>query len=252
MTKEVWRGQHVQFVWFIADVDGLSADEVFRRVWQIEPDQTQKNRTPNPANPFLSLASSAVDGLTSQVQIQPGRVDVIVTVEPGQENESVFDALFDLKKNILTVLNGINSRSAVARDAYRISTVATVLKPVASYQDGVKEFTQSLGFDFKIPNPSDLMFQVNSRKTIAGVPINRLLQISTMGFQTVAFPLVQGAVFSTPSAVPTQYAARRHLDFNTAPDGRVLEHARQASIFECLTDELLRIAESGSVADLRD
>ncbi|WP_292242680.1 hypothetical protein [Mesorhizobium sp.] len=246
-----WRGQHIQFVWFLADVEGLVAAEVFRRVWATEPEQTQQNRAPNPSNPFLSVASTAVSGLTSQVQIQPGRIDVLLVAEPGQEDQSVFKSLFDLNQHLLALVEGITAKQAVDRDAFRLSAVATLLKPVDTYNDGVKEFTNSLGFDFAISNPSDLMFQVNSRKIIGGINMNRVLQISTMGFQTFNLPLMAGAPIPGPGSTATQYAARRHLDFNTAPDGKLLERTRHAPIFKALADELRRVARNGTLEALR-
>ncbi|MER9140323.1 hypothetical protein NKI20_29425 [Mesorhizobium sp. M0830] len=254
MAMVDWKGQNVQLVWFLADVDGVSAAEIFRRIWDEEPEQAHNNRVPNPSNPFLSLASSIDDGVQSQVQVQPGRVDVVISTDIPNESANVFGALFDLEERLNFLLNRNETVSIISKDAFRIALVATSMKPVESYSDGVKEFISALGFDFGIANATDLMFQINSRFSLGDIIANRLVQLSTVGFQSFAFPLAPGSVLPhlSTSTIPAQFVARRHFDFNTVPDGKLLERDKLRHIFRGLADELLRVIAVGNLSGLRN
>ncbi|MER9840143.1 hypothetical protein NKJ59_02635 [Mesorhizobium australicum] len=251
MAMADWRAQQIQFVWFLAEVDGLSAGDIFRQIWSTEPEQIQQNRAPNPSNPFLSVASIIEGGRTSQVQVQPGRVDVIYSADPLQEDQAAFHSLFDLVPNLTKMLQGVELNKIVVRDAFRLAAVVTVLKPVSTYEHGVGEFIEALGFDFAVPNATDLVFQVNSRKSLGDVNVNRLIQLGTIGIHSGNFTLMPGARIPMPDASTTQYAARRHFDFNTVPDGRLLEHASHGPILRSLADEITRVIEAGAVRGLR-
>jgi len=240
---EAWGGQQVQLVWFLANVEGVDASDVFKRVWEVEADSVQRNRIPGPANPFLSVASSRKDTVDLVVQVLPGRCDLIIT--SASQDESVLGHLFDVETALNDVFDRLDRSGGVGQDVFRISVVATVMKPVDQYAEGAAEFFGSLGFDPEIPDASDLMFQLNSKKLVGGVLANRIIQFSVAGLQ--AFAVGQGNM----SVTSISFAARRQYDFNTIPDGTLLEQARQLPIFRALANELLTAAASGKLESLR-
>ncbi|MEZ2329945.1 hypothetical protein AB6802_09490 [Mesorhizobium sp. RCC_202] len=242
-----WRGQVVQMAWFLPSVADIDAAAVFKSVWGIEPDQTQRNRVPGPANPFLSVAAASKDALNLQAQVLPGRLDLIVT--SGEAESEPLGILFDYKKTLGDLVQAASGAAFVESGVIRLSIILTLLKPVEGNSEGAAEFYKSAGFDPKIENVSDLMFQINARKRIDEVPINRIMQISVGAVQAMLLQMgPQGAQTSQNSV---RYVARRHYDFNTVPDGKLIEPARIEPIFSGIAQEILRVAATGSISGLR-
>jgi hypothetical protein len=244
---ESWSVQSLQFVWFLTRVDDSGAAAAFQKIFEFPPDQTQVNRIPTSGSPFFSSAMSEADGRLMRFSVAPGRADLIVAAQPN-ETDPLSD-LFELNATLNDLLSRVEAAALHKERVYRVSLVSTLLKRVERYADGVEEFFRSLGFDPKVDDPSDLLFQVNSRVIVGDREINRLMHLSTLEFQRFALDLVEGA----PPA-PQQrlgFAARRQLDFNTVPDGRLMEYDEQVAIFRWLATETQRIADDGRVVSLK-
>lgn len=245
-----WGAQQVQLVWFLTDVANLHAAELFSQTWDGPPDQTQANRIPTPEAPFLSQAGSRRDGMAMQVVVQPGRVDLFVSVDPEQEPQKMLGSLFDLTGALAQVVAKLKVRPLVDRDAFRLAAVATFLKPVDTYSDAVKEWTKFSGMKIQAPSPSDLVFQINSRAALSGILCNRLINLSVFAIQpfAISLPPTSGSVASAPALL----SARRHVDCNTVPDGRLLESDRHHIILSSLMSEIVRIHSSNSIKSLEE
>src|SRR4051794_25693745 len=72
-----WGAQSIQFVWFVASVDGLDSETIFKALFEQDPDSVQRNRVPAPANPFLSSAEGQIQGYVYRILVQTGRLDVV-------------------------------------------------------------------------------------------------------------------------------------------------------------------------------
>lgn len=252
MAEASWNGQHIQLVWFVNDVDGIAAGDIFQRIWKTEADQIQQNRVLSTSSPFLSQASSRDAGLARQVQVQPGRIDVVLSAEvDGDSEDELFRSLFEMPDSLTALIDAVEEDYFLDREVFRLSVVATLLKPVDTYDDGRADFIKTLGYDFAIANATDLMFQINSRKIIDGVNINRVVQIATTGLQTFFAVFEQGGVPTPTTTAAIRYASRRHFDFNTVPEGKALDRGLQITILKLLSSELLRVATAGTLVSLK-
>ena len=242
-----WSGETLQFVWFLDSVENLDAATLFRAVWNAEPDNLQKNRVPNHAAPFLSLASSEVDGAVRRVQVQPGRVDLWYAIAPGAEG--VFQNCFNFDAQLTMLYEQVQKISFDSHRVYRISLIGAQVLPVSDYNDSVREIYGALGFDLNIPRVSDLTFQVNSRVDFGESVVNRLLHLSTVSVQDFQFDL-ERPIAPYPST-RVELASRRQFDFNTVPDGQFISLERQHELFKLISEEMMRVAHDGTLNSFR-
>lgn len=249
-TQMAFRGQIIQFAWFLHSIDDVHAPSMFNQFWGADPDLAQTNRAPGPANPFLSIAGTSHNGVLRQIQVQPGRVDLVVNAELSDDPEKAFANLFNYEAELYDISTRLKvADNPLKREATRLSTVVTMLEPVGSYTAAAKRFFDFSGFKTKAPNLSDLGLQLNSRKTVDGVDINRVVGLSVFGVQVFSLSMSPG-VAQTSMSPSVLFAARRMFDFNTVPDGRTLKIKDQLPIFDALVSEILRVSASGTLKSL--
>lgn len=246
---KVWGSQSIQFVWFIASVDDARASVLYERLVREEPDSMQQNRVSVPGNPFLSVASGQVGESEYKFQIQPGRIDLLLSPKQDLESPQSTMSLLDTQLEIKRVLNFFSNVNDGWPLSVRLSVVANLCEMQATEEKSTETFLNLTGIEMKGEDLSDLVLQVNRRKPFRDYPLlmNRLMRFGTAVYQK--FQIQTDDAFGPNRAVPVsvqECATTLVLDFNSVPDGRVFEFGDQVSIFNELADELLRIASSRS------
>jgi hypothetical protein len=246
----IWGSQAIHFVWFLAGSNDVKTDQIFQLLTGEEPDNIQRNKTPNPVNPFLSSASGHVPGIVLTVQLQPGRLDAIFTAPeddigdedgvPLLDTEAVFDLFVGKAEAISTSLGG----------SLRLAVVANLVKPSVDESAACASFLEAIGYDLGVSDARDLLFQVNRRKALeaTNVEMNRIMRFGVSAFQKFVFQLeLQTPGTGTSLPISKQnFGMVLTLDFNTVPTGQVIESERCAPIFKEILEELKRVALNGS------
>ena len=241
----LWGSQSIQFAWFLTSVEGVKADEIFQIVSSEEPEQMQRNRVPSPATPFLSLASGVVNGQNYAVQVQPGRVDIVVSPVPDPGEEFSLP-MIGTEQTLTALLNRVDALAPKLANCIRLAAIANTVEQVPTYEAAARILLDSIGLELNLDGTSDLMFQVNRRKLDGQfAPINRVLRYAVLSVQEMLFQ-----VGGSPNIQPIRkerLAASLVLDINTIPDGTVLEVSSQKSIFVEIVGEILRLGADRSV-----
>lgn len=247
----IWGSQSIQFGWFVTSVDGLKADVLYEGIVGHEPDHAQRNKVPNPAAPFFSVASGALDGLQRQLQVQPGRIDLLISGEEEGGGVGNGPQLLDTRKVIEETVHLFDKRTIVWPDAVRLTVVANLFWPAADAGAATEKFFEVTGLNFGLNDMTDPMLQINRRKPLKSLPVemNRVMRFGTASFQEFVVQFQDAKSMPVPISVQ-HFGASLTLDFNTAPDGRVFQVKDQVSICKELAEELLRVAEAVSPAAL--
>ena len=250
----VWNAQSVQAVFFVATTEGLKADDIFQKIWETEPETSTRNKVPRPDNPFLSVAAGQVADFASEIQVQPGRVDIHVVAvaeheEPGFATINAENAIRDLAQRVGAV-------NAISVPIVRLALVSNLLNPTDNLDSANNIIFNLLGFDPQITG-TDITFQFNSRKPFgfeSSLAMNRLLRYQALSFQQFAISIGNGNFSQNPVPVgpPPTFGVSLVVDLNTAPDGRFIESKNIAPIFEEFASEALRIGETGQLKALKD
>ncbi len=244
----IWGSQSVQFVWFVTSPDGLVASNLYELLIGQHPDNFQRNKTLSPATPFFSQASGDIDDIEYVIQVNPGRVDFVMSRATGGQPLSGIP-LLDTKKEIETTLKRFEQVGANWPDAIRLSIIANLLLPVPDFKSANKHFFETTGIDLAIGDVTDTFLQINRRKQISdSLAINRIMRFGTLVIQQFAMDIFPGGASpGNPFPVSAQqFATSLTLDFNSNPDGRIFKVAEQVTICHKLAEELLRVAEIGS------
>ena len=115
--------------------------------------------------------------------------------------------------------------------------MVTLYLDAHSRQSSADIFSEVVGFNPGVENATDLIFQVNRRSDFSGVEGNRVTTVNVM--ETQSFRVVGGGL-------PRQnldYGVGVTLDFNTVPDGRVFEDARQKEVIYSILDDVESAAD---------
>jgi hypothetical protein len=247
---ELWNAQSIQFVWFLTTTDGIRVDALFEAFSGDEPNSVQRNKVPGPGNPFLGVAAGQIGIYQAQVQLQPGRLDLVVHADeipnlddiPVLETGAVLDRIY----------SALASNEQLLPDAVRLALVCNLLKPVETAEEGRAIATGLLSLDPALTDFTDLMFQINRKKKLqSGVSINRLLRWNTLTLQSFVLnmPGQQGVI--TP-ALKEKHAAALMLDINTVVEQRVFAGTQQVPIFKEMIEEARRLGQLGVPAALMD
>ncbi|MCP8883020.1 hypothetical protein NIM87_05875 [Devosia sp. XJ19-1] len=249
----MWRSNTIQFAWFVQSADKLAADKIYEKLVGAEPISVQRNKLPSPANPFFGVASGDVDEVAVQVQLQPGRVDLLIQPNEELQQASVDEiATFETRPYISRFLDRIAAGDLIEQPVNRLALVVNLAKPAASLSAGIDVAMDVSGFHPPVRPDSEFMVQLNSRIQLDGTLINRLVRFGVQSVQNLVFNVEVGQ--GAPVAAPTtavRYATTTMLDFNTVPVGSWIDEAQQRTIFKLLGSEVLRVAEDGRLEALR-
>jgi len=244
----MWKSQSVQLVWFLSSVENVRASKVFEELTGSEPLSYQSNRVPNPTNPFLGVANGPHEGFEFSVQIQPGRMDLVLTpTMEGQENVEGL-LLVETEKAVRTAVAAAANVGDIS--PVRLALIINLFEPSESLSVSRALIEERIGFSPNIGEYSDLVFQINRRKQLASpeIEINRLLRYGSITLQTFSVSFQPGGV---PSPVTiAQFGASLMVDINTIIDGRTFSKADTDTIFSQIAGEALRIAASGTTGSL--
>lgn len=248
----LWKSQSVQLVWFVTTVHGVQTDVIFEALFGDSPETIQKNKVPNPQNPFLSVASGHVGELFVQIQLQPGRLDLFFN---PRQSEDADMPLLD-SAHVGSVIRAILLKGAnYFPESVRLATVWNLLEEEASGEAAGETVAKLISFNQGYKDFLDLTLQVNRRRYIGdGIEINRLLRWSVASFQHVQFLMNHdfGGAQSPAHMLMQKYAATIVADLNTVPTNRLFNAEQQIPIFTEMVTEALRIAEQRSVEVLGD
>lgn len=240
----MWQANTVQLALFCTTVDGLDAEELFNLGFNQAPETSQKSRTISALNPFLSVAAGVFDGLQYVVQIQAGRLDVVVSSNPSADINldaamKTFDCAIVLGR-VVAFIGGIAPKNL---QAVRVALVAQLLHPVPTYSDAAEIVGGMLGIDVVRDDMSDLLFQVNRRKRLqSGHEVNRLVRLGVYSLDVIMSQMVQGGGQMQVS----QLAASLMLDFNSVPLPVIFAPNTQVIVAQQLSDEILAVANAAN------
>lgn len=246
--------QSVRLVWFPTDNVGVElAQRLYHDLFQAQPDRSTTSKHPTPQNPFSATAAGNVAGFEVEVQQQVGRVDLVVQPVDATGGEPMKGpAVIEAETAIEFVRSAIKKSSQLPL-SQRISCVATALDNVSGLEEATSNFFKFMGVDVGVDKASDHHFQINKRKTLAGVECNRLIQLHVAEFQSVQFAFSGLGLGSNqpPASVRTSFAFSVLYDFNTVLNGDIFDVMAQKPVFDALLCEILKSIEFGNIDFLR-
>lgn len=249
-----WGSQSIQLAWFFFHQTAARVEEVFANFAGEEPTVVQRNKTPNPANPLTGFASGVANERNYQVQLQPGRMDVIVTPMNVDEDDGDSVALLPTISTLSDLLSRIGPVCEAVGNATRLAGVANMVDPQPDEASAINRMFEVFGFQPNLDGVRDPLLQLNKRKSIPGsnVEMNRLMRFGVAATQRFVINVDPG-MGAANSAIPVSlqtFGTNLVLDFNTVPSGEIIESADQVAIFGTIVDELRRIAEVRSIVAL--
>jgi hypothetical protein len=127
----------------------------------------------------------------------------------------------------------------------RLAFGATLLRPVASLQDGYEILNSCLP-DVRVdPQSNDFLYQINRRRsssTVDGLLLNRLSKWSTEQLQEVVFSADGNLIRESGT-----FACRLELDMNSVPSQNPLPRASLPALFEEFVQFADEVAVRGDV-----
>ncbi len=229
-------------------MDDIKVDVVYELLTGNEPDNVQRNKAPNPANPFLGVAAGVIGEKRYTLQLQPGRLDFTVSPAP-QENEEPFDGFLDITETISETVTKVVANDVSFAQNIRQAIVVNAVHMFANADDATELVLQLSDFKPQNDNLTDLLIQVNKRKDGGfSLPYNRVLRYGVQVLQDFVIDVAVGG-----SAFPVtkqQVIASVVIDVNTAPSQSAIAIGNQSAILLELADEALRLADNPSIRAL--
>lgn len=233
-------------VWFVTPNFDLQIDEIFHSLVGEEADSIRKNKVPSPAAPFLALAEFRTESSNVTLTQHTGRLDL--SIKPVEDPTSSAIPLVELSTVLSSLKNFLRSPN-VLPDALRISCVIGCTYSADSSSDAVKNFVEFTGFDCGFDDPSDLMLQINRRKLFGGISSNRLVTANMVEMQSMQINTQNGLIMSNG---PTAHALMITYDFNTVPDGSILDSELQRLVFKDIFEEIETAAATGNISFMKE
>lgn len=241
----------LQMVWFTASQTPLKAAEVYRALLEVEPDGSQINRNVNPADPILNTANGLLDGIAVELQIRPGRADLLLRpAEAGAGGPEI--PTIGIEASIAALRNYAGNIHKAVESTTRISLISRLLEKTESAAAATQRVLESVQVEIRAPNISDSLFQINSRVPLAnGLEVNRIMRFEAAAIQTYAVNLNQLAQSLFPVIQEQNYMVMQ-LDINTVPLTGVMTQDQINSAFEFISEETLRLALAASPQGLQE
>lgn len=194
-------------------------------------------------------------GATLVNQVQPNRVDWLLTLTPSLEPGVMDLPTIGPFPELLEPFVGLMHRwleLETCPPLWRLAFGAILLVPVESREPGYRHLSAYLPSVHLDPvGSSDFLYQINrprgSNSGVAGLTINRLCRWSVALIQLVGFPA--GVPLPLDRMIEQQrHACRLELDINTSPSFRVVLPREQVPlVFRELVDLAREIVGEGDV-----
>lgn len=241
----MWNVRTIQVVWFTSGGDASSAEVLYLRAFEVEPDLAQRNRQLGATNRFLSVAEGIFDGMKCVVQVQPGRVDFHLGVSDTDVDIDAPIKSLPLEAVRLRVRGLIDRITGEIQNVHRLAHVGSYLIPVDGYDEAARRHFAMTGMNFPDAGLSDLLFQVNRKMSTAGVyEINRLVRLAVLAEHSLFVNV--GQVAEGVEAYAPKYGLSLVLDFNTVPVAVPISVEDQRSIFDELMVQTDRFVSAGN------
>ncbi len=240
----MWGSQSVQLVWFTNAAESVNADAFFSCVFGQPALNTQRSRSPNAFNPFYSSASGDIDDVQGVVHVQPGRVDLILTPFEGPDVDPLHIPLLKTKEVLDRIMGNIGALIALVPGILRVATVANLVLQTANEEESNKKIMELVGLPDGISEASDLIFQMNRRKSFEfdrNVVMNRVIKYHSLISQQYVITPTVVAPTSIPMNAPL-FGVNVTVDVNTMVINFELQRESLMPIFEDIAAEVLRIS----------
>lgn len=246
--------QHFQFSWFHSASESEGAYELFRKVFGVDPDRSNRNKFPNQSNPVLSSAEGMVGEYIAAFHEMQGRYDIVLRADDGSQSGAKPKAFpsFSSRQAANYLLESINKREVYFPKCYRQAVVVHLIQVAEDLDHANAMFFKAT--ETKAPDGSlvDLLFQYNKRalREHDKLLVNRLVRhsVENTQFFMITTPVRPGVAdfhFNPNEHVPDEQAFAHQilLDINNHPDGRIIERDQQVQNFKEFFEQGLSAAE---------
>ncbi len=240
----LWETQSIQAAWFLAGIDDVDVEFIYRGLFGVQPDTMQVNRVPGPTNPFLGVATGNLNRWQAVLQLQPGRLDLYVQPDPNAPDGNIPPTL-NSEEVIGWLRATLFQKSEYFPSSIRLAFICNFLKKTDDIEAARDEVAHLLNLDERLTSYSDLVFQLNKRRMIGtpAIEVNRLLRWATVGFHSVVFNNPMGAGLHSALSTLEKHAASLMVDVNTVVGSKIFAKQEQATIFGDMISEALRLGE---------
>lgn len=242
---------HLQISWFAGGVEERGAGDIFRTIIGVDPETERKNHGTNPAVDFVTMSSGINDDAFYEVSVHPGRLNIHIR---RTETPSPFGnefTLADTEGHLTKMVDVLGNHAPQLPHPSRLSVVAVLQEKLASRDDGMRFLTENIGVSVPCEQPRDIAFQVNCRKkssVVAELEFNRFVRFELGSAQEISLDADNGR-----QALINEFPiSTLLLDFNSVPNGQLLDGGKAYEHLKELRDELLRVRSNPKVASLGD
>lgn len=238
------KAQSIQLSFFAPEAQKIRADVLFSQAFGQDADLVQSNRTPSPEAPFFSLAVGSTDNIDSRVQVQPGRIDLIVAPKEGAAGDSI--PLFDVKDNLARVRRSLSNINVEDEKISRVAVLVQLMRIFHTLPEVTAFLLDQADIKIDLSGVSDFNMQLNRRRRLeswGNHEMNRLVTLTENIFQRVQLQFA--APNSGPRPVGINYFGGGVLvDINSAPGHEFIPAGSVARVAEEIMAEMTRFTSS--------
>lgn len=248
---QTWPALSARISWFSSELSNFNAERLYSTLIGEEPETVQSNKKVGPANPLLSVVIGTCRFGQATVQVQPDRVDLIVSSDVSNGITVGPPECFEFHDFLSSCIHNRESKDISVSGAYRLAIGASLLHKVNSYPEAVGVISELTGIYVPFSDVSDFMFQLNRRKKIGNnIEVNRLIKygVALVGGYFVNQQFTTGQ--SRISEISSDTNVVVELDINTVPSAFELHHEMQGEIFRSLANEAEVLANDPKIERL--
>ena len=222
-------GKMVHISWFPDSQEEFNIAELFTDLVGTAPESTRINQVPSSSDPHRGLAESVRMEHRVILAARSGRLDLVF--QPVGTGSPASRQFIDVEKSLLDAKEMIHAAKKLP-PAFRLSCVVETLNLAKSRGDARKQFFEVVGLGTEIRDSLDEIYRINRRTKFSDCDINRVVQVSVSEHQTLEIGIDSVSLSSPSSALSVQFALSMIYDFNTVPDGNLIEFDHQKKIFD--------------------
>lgn len=246
----IWQAESLRFTAFPTPVAVIDEPTW----WKDLIGELPEKRVATPKRGVLQEEGN-LDGGRLILNIQPMRIDWLLTIGGGQEDQletfpSVGPFPEALKKFSALIDHWIQSETFPP--SKRVALGVVLLRPSESKQLAYEQLAEYLPkVELDASNSSEFFYQINRpRASISGIPnlkINRLSKWSVFSWRSATVTFTPGSLEQAAMG-PEVFGCRLELDINTAPDfSEMLSRETLPRLLQELVNVGLEIARDGDV-----